>query len=310
MTAPPAGRNTSPLEGPDGSLEFVTTGTGLPATVFAHGLAGSIETTRPFGSGVTGSRTFIHFRGHGASTAVQTPWTYDALADELEAVADHVAATQALGVSMGAGALCSLLARAPLRFERLVFVMPAVLDRPRADDALARMVELGELVDHGDLAGLTALLLEAEPAEVRVRPAVQLWCRRQAAAMVGTPVSRALRTLPTALPLADRAVLAAVTAPVLVIAQEDDPLHPVWVAEQLAASLPGAHLEVMGPGGIMWRHRARMRDLIGGFLSGKGTDSHPTGSGGRQSTKLATEIPGGDAVLGLMARTRGTVPGP
>jgi pimeloyl-ACP methyl ester carboxylesterase len=267
VTVGPAGRTTSLLQGPDGSLEFVTTGSGPPATVFAPGLTGSIETTRPFGSGVKGARTFMHFRGHGVSTAVETPWTYNALADELKSVADHVGATQALGVSLGAGALCSLLARTPLRFERLVFVMPAALDHPRTDQALDRLVEMGRLVDLGDLAGLTALLLEAEPAEVRARPAVELWCRRQAAAMVGTPVSLALRTLPSAVPLTDRGVLAAVSAPVLVIAQEEDPLHPVWVAEQLAASLPGAHLEVLAPGGIMWRHRALMRDLVGGFLS-------------------------------------------
>lgn len=269
MTVHPAEPTTSLLEGSCGSLEFVTTGSGLPATVFAHGLAGSIETTRPFGSGVVGSRTFLHFRGHGASAGVGTPWTYAALAGELEAVADHVGATQALGVSMGAGALCSLLARTPLRFERLVFVMPAVLDRPRTDEALDRLVEMAQLVDQGDLDRLTALLIEGEPVEVRARPAVQLWCRRQAAAMVGTAVSGALRTLPTAVPLTDSGVLAAVTAPALVIAQQQDPLHPVWVAEQLAASLPDAHLEVMSSGGIMWRHRARMRDLIGGFLSGE-----------------------------------------
>ena len=255
------------LEGPNGSLEFITTGSGLPATVFAHGLAGSIATTRPFGSGVRGSRTFLHFRGHGASAAPQTPWTYAALADELRAVADHVEATQALGVSMGAGALCSLLARTPLRFERLVFVMPAALDQPRTDDALDRVVEMAQCVDSGDVDSLTALLLEGESVSVRTQPAVQLWCRHQAAAMVGTPVSLALRALPTAAPLTERGALAAVTAPVLVVAQEQDPAHPVWVAEQLAASLPNARLEVMVPGGIMWRHRALMRELIGGFLS-------------------------------------------
>jgi len=241
----------------------------LPATVFAHGLAGSIATTRPFGSGVRGSRTFLHFRGHGASAAPETPWTYAALADELRAVADHVGATQALAVSMGAGALCSLLAATPLRFERLVFVMPAVLDRPRTDDALDRVVEMARCVDSHDVESLTALLLEGESVSVRTQPAVQLWCRHQAAAMVGTQVSRALRALPTAVPLTDRGVLAAVAAPVLVIAQEQDPAHPVWVAEQLAASLPDARLEVMAPGGIMWRHRALMRELIGGFLSGE-----------------------------------------
>lgn len=268
MTARPAGQNMSLLEVPNSSLEFTTTGSGLPATVFAHGLAGSIQTTRPFGSGVSGSRTFIHFRGVGTSTAGQTPWTYAALAEELRAVADHVGATQALGVSMGAGALCSLLARSPLRFGRLVFVLPALLDRPREDDAMDRMVEMAQRVDQRDVDGLAALLVEAEPAAVRNQPAVQLWCSRQAAALVGTPVSQALRALPTAAPLTDRGALAAVIAPALVIAQEQDPAHPVWVAEQLAASLPDARLEILAPGGILWRHRAGMRDLIGGFLSG------------------------------------------
>jgi pimeloyl-ACP methyl ester carboxylesterase len=278
VTAPPAGRNASLLEGPDGSLEFVTTGSGVPATVFAHGLAGSIETTRPFGSGVRGRRTFMHFRGHGASTAEDTPWSYAALAEDLRAVADHVGATQALGVSMGAGALCSLLERTPLRFERLVFVIPAVLDRPRTDDAPDRLVKMAQCVDKGDVESLTALLLEGEPVAMRTRSAVQLWCRRQAAALVGTPVSRALRALPTAVPLSDRRVLAAVTAPALVIAQEQDPAHPVWVAEELAAALPNAHLEVMAPGGIMWRHRAAMRGLVGGFLSGAPGRHRPTDS--------------------------------
>jgi pimeloyl-ACP methyl ester carboxylesterase len=269
VTERPAGPITSLLQGPGGSLEYLTTGSGFPATIFAHGLAGSIPTTRPFGSGVKGSRTFLHFRGHGASAAAGTSWTYAALADDLAAVADHVGATQALGVSMGAGALCSLLARTPLRFDRLVFVMPAVLDRPRTDDALGRFTQMAQCVDNHDEAALTALLLEGEPLWLRTEPAVQLWCRRQAAALVATPVAGALRELPAEVPLTDRGLLAAVTAPVLIIAQEQDPAHPVWVAEQLAAALPGARLEVLAPGGIMWHHRGVMRELLGSFLSGE-----------------------------------------
>jgi pimeloyl-ACP methyl ester carboxylesterase len=268
MPPRPATRNTALLEVPGGFLELTTIGSGLPATVFAHGLAGSIETTRPFGSGVSGSRTFMHFRGHGASTEGDAPWAYTALAEELRAVADTVGATQALGLSMGAGALCALLAAAPLRFERLVFVMPAVLDQPRADEAMDRLLEMAQRVDDRDVEGLTSLLLEGEPAPVRTLTAARLWYGRQAAAMVGTPVSRTLRALPAAVPLTDRRVLAAVTAPVLVIAQEQDPLHPVWVAEQLADQFPDARLEVMAPGGLLWHHRARLRELIGGFLSG------------------------------------------
>lgn len=269
MTWRPAEPATSVLDGPKGPIRYLTTGSGMPATVFAHGLAGSIRTTRPFGSGVAGSRTFLQFRGEGDALAPQTPWTYAALADELTAVADHVGAEQALGVSMGAGALCSLLGSAPLRFGRLVFVMPAVLDQPRTDGALDRLEAMAQCCDDLDVEGLTFLLLQGEPARVRAQPAVELWCRRQALAMVGTTVSTALRALPTAVPLTDRGVLAAVTAPALVIAQEGDPAHPVWVAEQLAASLPNARLEILAPGGVLWRHRAVLRRLLGSFLSGQ-----------------------------------------
>ena len=231
MTRGPAARGTSLLEGPNGLLELTTTGSGVPATVFAHGVSGSIQTTRPFGSGVKGSRTFFHFRGYGASAPAAKPLTYAALEADLRAIADHVGATQALGVSMGAGALCSLLASSPRRFERLVFALPAALDRPRTDDALDGL------------------------------------------------------ELHAAVPLTDRAVLGEVTAPALVIAQEQDPDHPVWVAEQLAASLPDGHLEVLAPGGILLRHRAAMRELIGGFLNGEG----PRGLSGR-STRHNTTV--------------------
>ncbi len=51
-----------------GPLEVLVAGRGEPVTVFAHGLASaSIDETRPFGSGVRGSRVFLHFRGHGAT---------------------------------------------------------------------------------------------------------------------------------------------------------------------------------------------------------------------------------------------------
>ncbi|MEO8518943.1 MAG: alpha/beta hydrolase [Dermatophilaceae bacterium] len=214
-----AGRVTSRLGGPNGELELTTTGSGVPSTVFAHGSTGSIASTRPFGSGVEGSRTFFHFPGYGASAPAVKPLTYAALAADLRAVADHVHATRALGVSMGAGALCSLLASTPLRFERLVLALPAALDRPRTDDALEGLELASEV------------------------------------------------------PLSDRAVLAAVIAPVLVIAQEQDPEHPVWVAEELVASLKNARLEVLPPGGILVRHRSRTRELIGGFLNAETTST-------------------------------------
>lgn len=259
------------LPTPAGHTEYVVTGSGTPVTVFAHGLAASIEETRPFGSGVPGTRAFLAFRGHGASSAPETGWTYAALAEELAAVADKVGATRALGVSMGAGALIALMSVQPSRLARAVLVMPAVLDRPRSDAAVARMAAVAELVDDRDLAGLEALLLEEQPPQVRDRDDVQVWVRRRARRLLGTPVSLALRLLPGEIAVADVAALAAVRTEVLVLTGEGDDAHPVDVARRTAEVLPRARLEVLPPGGLLWSHRARVRELVATFLAGEGS---------------------------------------
>ncbi|MDO5629289.1 MAG: alpha/beta hydrolase [Mobilicoccus sp.] len=262
-----ASRPLSRLEGPTGGIEYLDVGTGAPGTVFAHGLAGSIATTRPFGTGVPGRRTFLHFRGHGGSDAPDGPWTYDALAEELRAVADHVGATRALGVSLGAGALLALAARTPDRFERLVLVLPAIIDEPREPAALAHFTTLADLVDEQDQDGIAAYFLDEQPADVRESPAVRTWAADQARVLSGTAVARALRLLPHEVPLADRSILAQVDAPVLIIGQEDDATHPVWAARELADALPRAEVEILPPGGVLWGHRARVRELVAPFLS-------------------------------------------
>lgn len=248
-------------------LEYQVLGAGDPVTLFCHGLAGSIEETRPFASGVGGTRAFLHFRGHGASTAPEDEWTYPALAREAVAVADTVGARQALGVSMGAGALTALVAEQPDRFSRLALVMPAVLDRPRHAPALRRFEHLAQLVEERDVEALVAALLLEQPAELRDRPDVVVWTRRRARRLAGTPVGRALRALPSQTAVPDGSALRAVTADVLVLAGEDDEAHPVEVAEELAAALPHATLVVLPPGGLLWRHRARTREVLTSFLN-------------------------------------------
>jgi pimeloyl-ACP methyl ester carboxylesterase len=270
---------TSLLPVGGGQVEYAVRGSGDPVTVFAHGLAGSIAETRPLASGVPGTRAFLHFRGHGGSTppagdrpgsanGAGAPWSYTALADELRAVADATGARQALGVSMGAGALCRVLAQTPDRFDRLVFFLPAVLDEPRRDEALDRLVAMADLVDAGDVDGVAAVLRSEQPDGVRDRADVQTWVRRQAETLVRTPVARALRDLPYAVALDDRAALARVTAPALVVAQRGDDAHPVHVAEALADVLPRATLHVFEERGAVWLARERLRALVSGFLAG------------------------------------------
>ena len=248
-------------------LEYVVTGSGPPTTVFAHGLAGSIAETRPLGSGVQGTRVFFHFRGHGRSGAPSSAWSYATLAAELGGIADHVGAARAVGVSLGAGALTNLITGAPQRFGRLVFFLPAVLDRPRTDAAVARLTEMAALIDAGDVHGLAAILAAEQPTGVRRRPDVRAWAEGRASTLAGTTVSSALREISAEVVIADVKPLAAVAAPALVIAQEGDDAHPVQVAERLAGALGNARLHVFDADGALWTHRRELRALVAGFLN-------------------------------------------
>lgn len=239
-------------------------GRGEPVTVLAHGLGATVAETRLLAGGVPGTKVYLDFRGHGSSTAPDAGWDYPHLAEELRRVADHTGATRALGVSMGAGALTALLAETPDRFGRVVFFLPAVLDRPRSDRD--RVTAMADAIDAGDTAALVALLHAELPDGVAGRPGVDAWVAVRAQTLSGAGMSTALRSLVDAVPVPHRGVLAGVIAPALVVAQEGDAVHPVSVARDLAAALPNATLEIFAEAAL-WAHRDRLRGLLADFLA-------------------------------------------
>jgi hypothetical protein len=260
---------TSILGTPHGvDLECLTTGIGDPVTVFAHGLAGGIADTRPLGSGVTGRRVFFHFRGHGRSAAPGGHWTYADLARDLRAVADLTGATRALGVSLGAGTLCRLLADDPNRFERAVFFLPAVLDTPRPPAARERLAALIDAIDEGDSAQLAAVLAEEIPPSLRNNPAAWAFLRQRMDQLMSDGLATGLASLPDQVAVADRSCLHDVAARALIIGCRGDDLHPTGVAEQLAAVLPDALLHIYDTPSVLWTQRADLRERIAGFLNG------------------------------------------
>ena len=204
-------------------LHVESYGSGPPVTVFAGGIGGTIGETRVLGSGVTGTKVFFDFRGHGRSGS-DGDWSYAALCRDLRTVADASGATRAAGMSMGAAAILGVLAETPDRFERCVLYLPAILDRPRGDVPQAR---IGGLTDEA--------------------------------------ANGLLHALATTAPVADRTLLAPVTARCLVIGAEGDEVHPARIAREVAAALPGAALHVFAEPDLA-SHRAALRELVGGFL--------------------------------------------
>lgn len=238
-----------------------------PVTLFAHGMGGDIRGMRIYAQKVWGTHAFMHFRGHGRTPVPPGPWTYEGTAGELQTVAHEVGATRAVGVSMGAGSILRTLVYRPGMIDRAVLILPAAVDS--ASDRSGGEQRAGEILEYaraGDMPGLVTRLLQREPAELRHRPVVKSWARRQGELFMGG-LAEGLGSLALDTPLADRRALGAVDVPVLVITHEGDEAHPVEAAREIHRALTHSRLVVLPPGSVLWRGRGVIQNLVADFLN-------------------------------------------
>ena len=126
---------------------------------------------------------------------------------------------------------------------------------------------MASMAEAGDVDGLYELLLAEQPTELAERRVVKMWVRQQAERFLVPELTRVMRQVPASYPLDDTSQLGRLTMPVLVIGQDGDEAHPSWLARELAEALPDATLEIFPPGGVVWTHRGRLRELVGSFLN-------------------------------------------
>jgi 3-oxoadipate enol-lactonase len=251
------------LQTADATLHVEVEGSGEPVTVFAHGLTNSCMELAAFTPFAPGTKVRFCFRGHGHSSApAPGSYRFADLARDVDAVADAYGATCAFGTSMGAGAVTHLLGERPDRFERLVFLLPAALDVPLLDPStFDRTAEILETLEKEQ--ALERLIGEGAGGQPWMRDlAMMFW---QDADPAG--VARAIREVVRDVAIDDRERLRAVTAPVLVICQERDRIHPVAVGEALAAVLPNAELLVYGSSDELFAAIPELIRRVGSFLS-------------------------------------------
>ncbi|WP_029088231.1 alpha/beta fold hydrolase [Brevibacterium album] len=276
---PAADRN---LPGPETGWVSVF-GSGEPVTLFAHGFSGQIRDTRPFAAGIAGTRALVNLGGHGGRPSPGPGWDYGTVAAQLaQALAAAEAAagarvSRALGVSMSAGGFARLLTAgdpAALALERIAFVLPASWAGFSPEQQA--IIETGvshvrALLEAGDRAGLIAHFLAREPVEVQALEPARAWVGQKVDALLETDMSEGVG-LAAEVAVADPGTASADAArysgEVLVLTHEDDPSHPVEVAEEYAAAFPRARLEVLPPGSILWRGRAEVRRILTEFFVG------------------------------------------
>jgi 3-oxoadipate enol-lactonase len=243
------------LETPDATLHVEIDGEGEPVTVLAHGLTNTCRELAAFTPMVPGTKVRFCFRGHGHSSVPERGYRFADFARDLDAVASAYGATRVVGTSLGAGAVLHLLGSDPDRFERIVLLLPAGLDRPpRNTQWFMRVADLLETLPREQ--AIEEILAGSGRAEVYSR---QPWIRDFDAAMWEdmnpSGAARAIRGVVQDRPLADRELLRAVRARTLVIAREGDAIHPAELARTLAELLPNAEL-------VMFSDDAQMLERV------------------------------------------------
>ncbi|MGH2723398.1 MAG: alpha/beta fold hydrolase [Actinomycetota bacterium] len=250
-------------------LAFDVVGEGEPVAVVGHGLTGSRRDFALLAPFMPGTTVLFDFRGHGDSERPPAgAYTMDHFAGDVDRVAAAHGATAVVGVSLGGGATLRLLTRTPDRFERLVFLLPARLER--SDAAHRRLLRLAALLESRSADEVADVIVAEEDAMGVFDGAPGARDRRRAAilAMNRDGIPHAIRGCIDDPPIRDATPLAGVTAPALVIGQEGDPVHDAAVARELAGSLPNAELVMFGSPREMLDQVIPLTQRVAAFLAG------------------------------------------
>lgn len=231
----------------DRSLAFSIEGHDGPAVVHLHGLTSSrardsvlgLDLTRDLRADASVRVLRYDARGHGESTGGDDPdeYTWPRLAIDLLTLIDHVfpgEPVHSIGPSMGSATQLYAALEAPERFASLTLALPPTAWETRADRA-ATYENSASMVQRYGAASLVDALDERPPAAPPAPP---------------TRPDVAENLLPTVLRgaarsnLPDRARLAEIGIPSLLLAWIDDPAHPLSTAQELHRLLPQSTLAV------------------------------------------------------------------
>lgn len=218
------------LDGPDGA----------PAVVLASSLGTTAEMWRPQVAPLATRFRVIRYdmRGHGRSQVPPGPYTIARLGRDVLAILDALGLARAhvAGVSLGGMVGQWLGVHAGARLDRLVLAnTSAYMGPPAAWDARI------EAIAHGGMAAIADGIVARwfTPRFVASAPATVAALR---ARLLATPVAGYVACCEAIRDMDQRASVAAIAAPTLVIAGTADPATPPAAAADLVRSIPGARL--------------------------------------------------------------------
>jgi 3-oxoadipate enol-lactonase len=242
-------------------------GAGDRAVLFIHALGADLDIWGGVVAQLPAGMRYLRYdlRGHGRSALAPGPYSLALLAADLLALMDalNIARATLCGVSIGGLIAQAAALAAPGRVDGLILCDTA--SRIGSRDGWQARIDAVTARGLADMAGEITARWYA-PGFCAAEPALCDERRERLAGMAPAGYVAACHALRDGDLTPDRARL---TAPALVICGEDDVAAPPAQSRDLAASLPGARLEIMSGVGHLppVEAPARLAGLIESFLT-------------------------------------------
>ena len=218
------------IDGPDGA----------PWLVLSHSLGATLDMWRPQVAAFARGFRVLRYdtRGHGASSVTDGPYTIARLGSDVLGLLDALGVERAgyCGLSMGGATGIWLAAHAPDRFTRMVFcnTLPWLGPPETMHSRILAVLREGlePLADATMERWFTPEFRAHDPATVQE-------IRRQ---LLATSVAGYVACCAALRDYDERASLAGIAVPTMIVAGTHDPAPPLAAARAFAALLPGAAL--------------------------------------------------------------------
>lgn len=248
-------------------------GNGVPF-VFQHGLGVDLNQSFALLPGVPGFRVMaFDCRAHGATapTGGVEELGLTTFADDLGAFLEHLKIERAVvgGTSMGAAVALNYTLRNPDKVLGLVMSRPAWLDAPNPWNVMMFSLITSLVRQHGPVRG--EILFRQSPQFLNTQEQWPETAEFMAAQFRDPAVEHAAVKFERIIkdtPCRERAQWKAIQVPTLVLANREDPIHPIEYGQVLAHGIPGAQFEEVTSKAVsVEAHESEVGDRIRKFLA-------------------------------------------
>jgi pimeloyl-ACP methyl ester carboxylesterase len=226
-------------------FHYHETGRGLPF-IFQHGLGGNLQQPLGLFSPPPGIRAAsFDFRGHGLTPmGPQAKIGFSCFAEDIMVFLKYLHQEKAVvgGISMGAAVALNFALRYPGRLLGLVLIRPAWLDGPMEAEVRAIFKLVATLIrDYGAETGLGKFLSSQAYRQLAKTSgsAAQSFLHYFKYHYIRETVAK-FEILPEDAPCVSRKEWGKIHVPVLILANQSDPVHPYAYGLQYASEMPHA----------------------------------------------------------------------